>query len=163
MENLNAFRGNIVHIIANISGRTEAKAGMILMGILGYIIGILVLIIIHRKITKRHKKIYENLTYLYDMIRYQVTRAQAGNPSIQDNKGIKVVVDVEHQNYLANSIAIKEEISSIEQKIGQQIVSAEQRTVLATQTKKKRVLMLFVQLLWRIITVLTVGIYKLFR
>ncbi len=159
---LNAFRGNIVHIMANISGQTEAKAGIILIGILAYIIGIVVLIILHRKITKRHKKIYENLTYLYDTIRYQVAKTQAGNPSIQDNKGIKVVIDTEHQNYLGNSKAIKEEINSLEQKLGQQIVLADQRTLLVKQTKTKKTLLIFIQLLWRIITVVTVGIYKLF-
>ncbi len=162
MEKLTIFRGQIVHIMGNVSGRAEPDAELLLVAILWYIVIILLLVMIHRRIVRKHERIHENLVFLYDTIRYQVARVQASNPIIQDNKGIKVIMESEHKNYLANSTAIKEEINLMEQKLGQQIVSADQRTTITKQSKKKRTLMILVQLLWRIITVLTVGIYKLF-
>jgi|GEM_PF-1190988 len=148
--------------MANVSGRAEPKAEILLLVILGYIVLILLLMFIHRKLLKRQKRIHENLIFLYDTIRYQVARAQYGNPASQEIKGIKVVMESEHENYLANAATIKNEILSIEQKFGQQIISADQRTAITRQTKKKHRVLFFVELIGRLTTLLTVGIYKLF-
>ena len=137
MESLNLFRNKIVHIMANISGRAEPKAEIFLLVILGYIVMICLLAFIHRKIIKKHKRIHENLIFLYDTIRYQVAKIQHNNPAIQDTKSIKIVIEAEHKNYLTNAKAIREEILSIEQKLGQQIVSDNQWKVIIKQTKKK--------------------------
>ncbi len=163
VEKLNSFRNEIVHIMANVSGQTEPQAEIILLIILGYIILIIILISIHRRLIKRQIKIHENLVLSYDMIRYQVAKAQYGNPAIQDNGWIKVVIDSEHENYLANFRAIKEEVLSIEQKLWQQIVSWEQRKSISSKTKKKGITTFFAQLIGIFITVITLGIYKLFR
>jgi len=166
MENivaeLNIFRWKVVHIMANVSWRAEPEAELLLLVILWYIVLILLLMFIHRKLLRKHKKTHENLVLLYDTIRYQVARAQYGNPASQESKWIKVVMESEHENYLANVAAIKNEILSIEQNLGQQIISADQRTMINKQTKKKKTLMFFVQFIWRLTTLLTAGIYKLF-
>ena len=117
---------------------------------------------IHRKLLRRHKRIHENLVLLYDMLRYQIAKAQYGNPASQEIKGIKVVMESEHENYLANAKAIKQEILSIEQSLGQQIVSADQRNMINKQTKKKSTAKAFMEIIGRLTTLLTVGIYKLF-
>jgi len=148
--------------MANVSGRTEAKAEILLLAILGYIVLILLLMFIHRKLLRRYKRIHENLVLLYDTIRYQVAKAQYGNPSIQDSKGIKVVFESAHDNYLTSNAIIKQEILSMEQKLGQQIVSTDQWKVITKQTKKKKIAKIFVQIIGRFTTLLTVGIYKLF-
>ncbi|MFA6255940.1 MAG: hypothetical protein WC606_02030 [Candidatus Absconditabacterales bacterium] len=163
LNQLNNFRANIVHIMANVSGRAEPEAEILLLVILGYIVLILLLLFIHRKLLRKQRRIHENLVVLYDTIRYQVARAQYGNPTIQDIKGITVVIQADHKNYVANAKAIKEEIVSIEQKFGQQIISADQRNAINKQAKKKNRFMIFVQLIGRLTTLLTVGIYKLFR
>jgi hypothetical protein len=149
--------------MANVSGRAEPEAEILLLVILGYIVLILLLLFIHRKLLRKQRRIHENLVVLYDTIRYQVARAQYGNPTIQDIKGITVVIQADHKNYVANAKAIKEEIVSIEQKFGQQIISADQRNAINKQAKKKNRFMIFVQLIGRLTTLLTVGIYKLFR
>lgn len=159
---LDIFRGKIIHIMTNISWRTEAKAEIITVAILWYIVLLLVLLYIHRKLLKRQKKLHEHLVLLYDTIRYQVAKAQYSNPAIQDNKGIKIVIESEHENYPANAKAIKEEILSIEQKLWQQIISTEQRKVINKQTKKKHNVSIFVQLIGRCTTLITAGFYKLF-
>jgi hypothetical protein len=117
---------------------------------------------IHRTLLRRHKRIHENLVLLYDTIRYQLAKAQYGNPTSQDSKGIRVVFEAAHENYLVNIDAIHQEINSIEQKFGQQIISADQRTKIVKQMHKKKIVMIFVQIIGRITTLLTVGIYKLF-
>jgi hypothetical protein len=71
-------------------------------------------------------------------MRYQVSKAQYGNPGIQENAGINIVIKNEHKDYLHNTITIKEEISKIEQQIGQQIVTEEQRKNINKQIKKKK-------------------------
>ncbi|MFA7298854.1 MAG: hypothetical protein WC010_04390 [Candidatus Absconditabacterales bacterium] len=166
MENivaqLNSFRVKIVHIMANVSGRAEPEAEILLLVILGYIVFILLLMFIHRKLLRKQKNIHENLVLLYDTIWYQVARAQYGNPIIQDNKGIKVVIEADHENYLTQAKAIREEILSLEQKFGQQIITTDQRNIIVKETKKKNNVTIFVQLIGRLTTLLTVGIYKLF-
>jgi len=159
---LGIFRGKIVHIMANVSGRTEPKAEILLLAILWYIVLIFLLLFIHRRILRKHKKIHENLVFLYDTIRYQIAKAQYGNPAAQDSKGIKIVMESEHENYLANAKAIKEEIASIEQKLGQKIVSDDQRAAIAKQTKKKWWTKAFMEIIGRFTTLITAGIYKLF-
>lgn len=72
---------------------------------------------IHSKLLSKQKHVHENLVLLYDTIRYQVARAQYGNPIIQDNKGINLVIQEDHKNYLKNATTIQEEILSIEQKL----------------------------------------------
>jgi len=166
MENivaqLNSFRVKIVHIMANVSGRAEPEAEILLLVILWYIVFILLLMFIHRKLLRKQKNIHENLVLLYDTIWYQVARAQYGNPIIQDNKWIKVVIEADHENYLTQAKAIREEILSLEQKFGQQIITTDQRNIIVKETKKKNNVTIFVQLIGRLTTLLTVWIYKLF-
>lgn len=163
VQNLNTFRGKIVHIMANVSGREEPKAQILLLIILGYIVVVLLLLFIHRKLIKRHKRIHENLILLYDTIRYQIAKAQQANPIIQDAKGIKVVIDADHKKYLVNIDAIHQEIRTIEQKLWQKIVADDQRATIMKQTHKKKIILLFAQLIGRVTTLITAGIYKLFR
>jgi len=162
VEQLNIFRGKIIHIMANVSGRTEPKAEILLLVILWYIVLIFLLLFIHRRILRKHKKIHENLVFLYDTIRYQVAKAQYGNPAAQDSKWIKVVMESEHESYLANAKAIKEEIISIEQKLGQKIISDDQRKVIAKETKRKWWAKTFMEIIGRFTTLITAGVYKLF-
>jgi hypothetical protein len=119
--------------------------------------------LIHRKLLKIKKRIYENLILSYDTLRYQLSKAQYENPNIQDSKGIKIVIDAEQKNYPAHKEAIKEEIHSIEEKLGKQIITEDQRKTITKQTHKKKTMTIFVQLIGRINTILTIGIYKLFR
>lgn len=97
----------------------------------------MLLLFIHRRLIKRHRRMHENLVLAYDTIRYQLAKAQYANSSIQDAKGIKIVFESEHDNYLANAKAIKDEIASIEQRLGQKIVADDQRNMITKQTKKK--------------------------
>ena len=160
--NLENFRANIVHIMTNITWRESNESEIVLLAILWYIVILLLLIRIHRKLLRKHKKIHENIVALYDTIRYQVARAQYGNETIQANKWIDIILTSDHKNYLANAKTIKQEIIDIEQKLGQQIITDNQRKIITKQSKKKHWVSTFVQLIGRGITVITVGIYKLF-
>lgn len=162
LASLNTFRMKVVHIMANVSWKAEPQAEMILLIILGYVVVILLLMMLHRTLLRRHKRIHENIVLLYDTIRYQLAKAQYGNPNIQDSKGINVVIESKHKNYVVNIDEIHEEILSIEQKLGQKIISEDQRKIIIKKTHKKKITMTFVQLIGRVITLLTAGIYKLF-
>lgn len=162
MEKLQLFWWNILHILVNVSWRSEAQSEILLLSILWYIVVLLLLLFIHRKIIKKHKRIHENIVFLYDSIRYQVSKAQYENPTIQENAGINVIIKNEHKDYLHNTTTIKEEISKIEQQLGQQIITEEQRKNINKQIKRKRWTHTIMQILWRTTTVITAGIYKLF-
>lgn len=157
------IRGNIIHIMTNVSGREASQAELFLLIALGYVLLMILLIAIHRRLVKRQKNIHKNLVLLYDTIRYQVAKAQYGTPTPQGNEGINKVMTADHKNYLGNATAIKQEVLTIEQKNGQEIISADQRKTIQKQTKKKNILTIIVQGIGRIITLLTIGIYKLFR
>jgi len=120
------------------------------------------LVFIHRKIIKKHKNIHEHLIVLYDTLRYQIAKAQYENSSIQNKKGIKIVIEAKQKNYLTNEKTIKEEILSIEQILGHQIISDDQRKKIHKQTKKKTRIKRFLQFIGRFTTLITAGIYKLF-
>ena len=148
--------------MANISGLAEPQAEVVLWVILGYILGISLLIFLHNKLLKKHKKNYEHLTLLYDTVRYTIAKAQYNNSIIQESKWINITIEADHKSYLANTLAIKQEILSIEQQLGQQIISVDQWMTIDEEVKKTKKTMISIQILGRIITVLTVGIYKLF-
>ena len=159
---LHIYRWNTIHIIANVSGQTEANAETWTLIILGYIVLLLLLMFIHSKLLKRQKKTHENVVILYDTCRYQVAKAQYESREVQDTKGINSVIDADHKNYLTNAKAIKQEILSIEDQLGQEIISPDQRKTIEKQTKNKNRLTISVQSIWWIITVFTIGIYKVF-
>ena len=159
---LHIYQWNTIHIIANVSWQTAANAETWTLVILGYIVLLLLLLFIHSKLLKKQKRIHENVVILYDTLRYQVAKAQYESREVEENKGIHSVIDTEHKNYLSNAKAIKEEVLSIEDQLGQEIISSDQRKTIDEQTKKKNRLTVCVQTIGRITTVLTVGIYKVF-
>ena len=148
--------------IQSIGGNTISTMYGWVIIIWSYIVVIAILVYIHNKLLKRHKRIHKNLVEMYDTLRYQIAKAQYENPAIQNNKGIKITIEADHKNYPANAAEIKQEILSIEQQWGKEIISKEQRDKINSQTKKKNILMLSTQILGRIITILTIGIYKIF-
>ena len=123
---------------------------------------LLLLLFIHSKLLKKQKKIHENVVILYDTLRYQVAKAQYESREVEESKGIYSVIDADHKNYLTNAKAIKEEILSIEDQLGQEIISPDQWKKIDEQTRKKNRLTVGVQTIGRTITVLTIGIYKVF-
>lgn len=162
VASLNTFRSKIVHIMANVSGWAEPEAEILLLIILGYIVLLLLLLFIHRRLIRKHKKTHENLVFLYDTIRYQIAKAQYENPAAQWIKGIKVVMESEHESYLPNAKEIREEIISIEQKLGQRIISDEQWNTIKRQTKKKAGIKTLMEIIGRFTTLITAGVYKFF-
>lgn len=85
MEPINQARGNIIHIMSNISGRGEPQSEIFLLMILGYIVFLLLLLYIHRKLLKKQKKTHENLVLAYDTIRYQLAKTQYEKSIAQEN------------------------------------------------------------------------------
>ena len=159
---MNSFRWTVVHIVANITWRAEIQAERLVLIILGYIFLMLVGIPLHRKVLKIHKKIDEDLVYLYDDLRYKLAKAQYENPSIQGEKWIKVIMETHKENYIENAAIIQQEITAIEQTLWQEIITSDEWRNINKQVKKKKRLLLCVHILGRPITLLTASIYKLF-
>lgn len=154
LEQTNIVRWEIISIING-----QSTQGII---IVGYILLLAILLYIHSIFLKKQKKIREKLTETYDTMRYNLAQAQYKNTNIQDNKGIKITREWDKKNYFENEKEIKEELLSIEQQWEQQIISQIQRDSIKKQTHKKNILTIFVQTIGRIITIITIGIYKVF-
>lgn len=156
------YREKILHIIANISGLSEANAEIRTLSILWYIVAIILLCVFHKKLIKIQTTYKQKIVELYDTIRYQVAKAQYATPSIQVTPGIKIIMNAEHKTYEANAQAIQQEIKTMEQLSGTTIITEEQRTILGKQISKKRKISTIVSIFGRCITTITAGIYKLF-
>lgn len=162
METLQLFWWKILHIIVNLSWWSKGQSEIIVLSILWYIVFLFLLLFIHRKIIKKHKKVHENIIFLYDSIRYQVSKAQYGNSAIQQSSGIDIIIKNKHKNYLQHSKEIQEEIDKIEQQLGEKIGTENQQKTINKQIKIKKWTHTAMQIIGRITTVITAGIYKLF-
>jgi len=144
------------------TGLNNHHVELLLIGIFWYTTIVFFLIAIHRKIITTNKKTHEDLILLYDNIRYHIAQKQYQNPTIQNTKAIKIPIESQQKNYLANTKAIQEEVLAIEQTLGQTIVSEEQWNTIYKITKKQKRTRQQKQTIGRLITLITGGIYKLF-
>ncbi len=156
----------LTNILQNLSTITWYPTSTILLGsisIFGYIIIIGIGIIIHRKTLSIQKRNYKNSITLYDTIRYEVAKQQYLHPSSTSHQGILRIFQESNPQYNRLHSIIKEEITAIEDSIQQKIISEQQRNELEKINKKYQKYTKLQNIIWRILTILTVGIYKLFR
>jgi predicted anti-sigma-YlaC factor YlaD len=95
------------------------------------------------------------------MILYQANKAQHENPLIQGESCIQTISQSAHKNYDANAAAIQNQIHTREQKLGTTIIPPQQWSLITKQSKTKHRYLQRSHLIGRLLTILTVGIYKL--
>ncbi|MCX6822504.1 MAG: hypothetical protein NTX91_00715 [candidate division SR1 bacterium] len=152
----------ILHIFTNVTGLTPETALLVLWIILGYIIFLLIFIPLHKSLLRVLKKKKEKLTREYDTLRYLVAKAQKQNTMTTEFRGIKVLFDTTHPDYFHHHAEIKSEIKSIESGLGATIVDDVTRVKIEKKLKNYDSLKLFVNIFGRIISAITILVYKLF-
>ncbi|MEI7919457.1 MAG: hypothetical protein WCH65_04600 [bacterium] len=162
LDQISLSRKRIIHIVANVSGQTETHAELRTISIAGYVIVLICLLSIHKKLIKKQTIYKQKIVELYDTIRYQVAKTQYATPSIQATPGIKTIMDAEHKTYEANTQAIQQEIKTMEQLAGSTIITEDQRVTIEKQISRKRRFSIIVNIFGRCITIITAGVYKLF-
>ncbi|MEI7557348.1 MAG: hypothetical protein WCJ45_00370 [bacterium] len=110
----------------------------------------------------KQKKTQESLVMLYDTIRYQLAKEQYANPAFQNIKGIASIIESDHKQYTAHAKAIQDEITAREDKEGHEIVKVEIRNMIEKKSKQQERLGKSKRKLSLALTILTLGIYRIF-
>lgn len=152
----------ILHIFTNVTGLTPETALLVLWIILWYIIFLLIFIPLHKSLLRVLKKKKEKLTREYDTLRYLVAKAQKQNTTTTEFRWIKVLFDTTHPDYFHHHAEIKSEIKSIESGLWATIVDDVTRVKIEKKLKNYDSLKLFVNIFGRIISAITILVYKLF-
>lgn len=153
----------ILHIFVNVTGLTPETALIVLLVIIWYIILLIILIPIHKALVRLLKKRKEKLTREYDTLRYLVAKAQKQSTATTESRWIKVLFDNAHPDYLRQHVEMKSEILNMETNLWAKIIDDVMRAEIEKKQKKYRKLKTIVNVYGRIVSVITVLVYKLFR
>ena len=152
----------ILHIFVNITGLTPQVAMIVLLVIIWYIVLLIIFVPIHKSLVRLLHKKKEKLTREYDTLRYLVAKAQKQSTPTTESRWIKILFDATHPDYLHHHAEIKQEIKSIESGLWAPIVDDVTRVRIEKKLKNYDSLKLFVNIFWRIISIITILIYRLF-
>ena len=153
----------ILHIFVNVTGLPSATAEIVLWIILWYIVGLIILIPLHKALARLLRKRKEVLTWEYDTLRYLVAKAQKQSWVASTNKGITVLFDTTHPDYLHHHDIIRSEITNIETSLWTKIIDDAQRATIEKKQKRYTGLHSIVNIYGRFLSIVTVLIYRLFR
>lgn len=144
---------------------------LILLWVLTYIVFIIVVWLIHKWFLKRGNNIKALCTRKYDELRYLASTNMYKFNKEMKTQGkenqlaywAKSIIWLEKKNYIANKQKIFGDLAKLEWYIGKSIVSNELKTEIAVLDKKITNNHLSQKVVGRILTMLTLGIYKLVR
>lgn len=156
-----------IHLLLGVS---ETSANWRGLGILFYCVILPLLIFIHRKICKKYEELQKDLVNEIDEIMYLLAKYQYqshlskqtlwGDPHFMM---MREMFKTGHFQYLDNIKIIKENTKKVELIFRNQIVSDEKRNTIAKMEKKLLKKKRHKNVLGRFCSIVTVGIYRLFR
>ncbi|MCF7835008.1 hypothetical protein K9M48_03040 [Candidatus Gracilibacteria bacterium] len=151
--------------ISNKIGFSILHSEYLIWGIAIYISLLILLGFIHTLTQKYYKKSKQNFFYECDYIIKQLATFQYQNKK-NNNINIqlvKTIFDSQSKDYFKEAKNIKIKIKEIENNINQNLIENKQRSKFQKHYKKTKRLMIFSNTIGRIITILTIGTYKVFR
>lgn len=86
MTRLFTAAARIVHIVSNVTGLAPEQAQLLCWVVLGYIIGITILILWHKHLRRRLHTQTLALTGLYDRLWYLVAKTQQASCQVSNDK-----------------------------------------------------------------------------
>jgi len=99
----------------------------------------------------------------YDNIWYLFSQAEHDKPSQSDLQWIRIILNAKNKDYISHHDEIKNEAEKLERLINQKIIDDNQRNKINKLRKKISNLKKTETILWRIISLLTIFVYKIFR
>ena len=153
----------ILHIFVNITWLTPQAAMIVLLVIIWYIVLLIIVIPVHKTLLRLMKRKTERLTWEIDTLRYLVAKAQQKSEKTTENKGIKILFDLPKPDYFHHLVEIKQEIKSIEGGLWTSIVDDVARSRIEKMYGKRKSLNTFTNVYGRIVSAITIFVYKLFR
>ncbi len=152
----------ILHIFTSVTGLTAENAMIVLRIIFWYIIILIIFIPLHKSLVRLLHKKKERLTWEIDTLRYLVAKAQQKSEKTTENKGIKILFDLPKPDYFHHLVEIKQEIKSIEGGLWTSIVDDVARSRIEKMYGKRKSLNTFTNVYGRIVSAITIFVYKLF-
>ena len=156
-------RNQIINTISNMIWWTNTQTQLVGLRGSGYIVSMLILIPIHRIFIKKHHICHQQIIQRYDHLRYQVAKIQQTHSGVSPETEIIKLINTPHASYLSATQAIQQSIITQEQNLGITIIPEHERNYIHKQLRKKHRLQQWKNIIGRIISIVTCGIYKLFR
>lgn len=153
----------ILHIFVSITWLTPQAAMIVLLVIIWYIVLLIIVIPVHKTLLRLMKKKTERLTWEIDTLRYLVAKAQQKSEKKTENKGIKILFDLPKPDYFHHLGEIKQEIVNIQTSLWTTIVDDVTRVRIEKMYGKRKSLNTFTNVYGRIVSAITIFVYKLFR
>ena len=170
MENAKIIINQIINYVSNLTWFDYNISKWIFLALITYIVFIFVFLFIHKWLLKKTNKIKWKLDELYDQIWYEISIVmydfnQEAKKNWQENKLIywaKSIIWLEKNDYISNRKKIFEDIKKLETYIWKKMISEELIKTINWYQKKLSNTDLIQKMIWWILTILTIGIYKLF-
>lgn len=171
IQSVQTYIDQIVQYVAGLIWLDYNTTQLILLWVITYIVFIVIVVLIHKWFLRRGTKIKALCTRKYDELRYLAsTNMYKFNKEMKaqwkENQlvyGAKSIIWLENKNYIANKQKIFGDLAKLEWYIGKSIVSSELKNEIVVLDKKITTNHLSQKVVGRILTILTLGIYKLVR
>jgi len=159
-------------IFSRITGLSNEMSQLVLLIIICYVIGIYILIKIHRKLFKRKINAQKACTLEYDNILYLIAQEEYKTNSIPVDKGglggictspIHELMSAHHQNYLQNHTLIIDAIRKLETETKHILFTPEMEKKIISLRKKIWIANAIQKIFGILISLATAWIYLLFR
>jgi hypothetical protein len=170
MEQLNTFLlktndaiNYIILIFSRITWLEIWLAQIVLISIICYLIVLFILSKIHHKIYKNYINAQRDCTYQYDNLIYIIAKEESINKADTTVNPIEDILKTPNKNYLDNHDIIINAVRKLETDTKQILLSPEmEKTILALRKKIKN-LNTVQKSFWIFLSIITIGIYLLFR
>lgn len=114
LEKASAIIDRAILIFSRITGLSNEMSQLVLLIIICYVVGIYILIKIHRKLFKRKINAQKACTLEYDNILYLIAQEEYKNQGMTSTSPIHELMSAHHQNYLQNHTLIIDAIRKLE-------------------------------------------------
>jgi len=172
LEKASAVIDRAVLIFSRITGLSNEMSQLVLLIIICYVIGIYILIKIHRKLFKRKINAQKACTLEYDNILYLIAQEEyknnitpigRGQGGVQTTSPIHELMSAHHQNYLQNHTLIIDAIRKLETETKHILFTPEMEKKIISLRKKIWIANAIQKIFGILISLATAWIYLLFR
>lgn len=170
MQILLDFYNQVLNTLSFFTGLDSQTSFIVFRIIIAEIVVFLVIIPLHRLILRRISSTKQNLVQQMDEVIYLLAKAQySSNISEQDLwwdphfAMMKEMFQSAKFEYLDNVPRLKDFSNKVQLLLNTTIATDQQRTTISKLQKKMKILIFFSRLVWILICIFTLWLYRLFR
>gem|GEM_PF-3824084 len=133
LEKASAILDRTLVIFSRVTGLSYEASQIVLLVIICYLVGIWILIKIHRKLVRRKVNAQKECTFEYDNILYLIAQEEYKNQGLTSTSPIHELMNGKHKDYLNNHGLLVDAVRKLE---------AETKHILFTPEMEKKILRL---------------------